>query len=159
MPFFVKKWPDRCDPRESCFCIKGYDATGVPPLKYQASTVGALPPYDLLNGLGQILEFVFVGAFEACEFQFEVAPVLFTVRTQQINGPGLPPAPASTLLWRFDGSSTGPAAAFRGAVDARLPQPTEQPPNILTFPVAGPNLVPNPIVLLPRPWFVFLPVP
>lgn len=152
MPFGVSKWPLPCDPRNPCFCLIGYAAGAVPPYKFFVQTTGALPPFERMND-GLLLTFEFDAGNECVYVGTIGLPALVVdIFAKALSVPPYDPAPASTLRWTLTITATATATTQIGTAEARLPDPVGQPPSILTLPAAGPNLIPNPVVILPRPW-------
>lgn len=148
----VSRWPYPCDPRDSCFCILGYDSDGVPPYKYSCFTTGALPPFADLNAGGIVVEFQQSFPSNRCEFFVMVGAVRYFLFTDVLGTPpfGRPPTP--TLQWSLQFDNPPGGELQTGRAQARLPDPVADPPAIQTLPSAGPNLIPNPVSIVSRPW-------
>lgn len=152
MAFGVTKWPLPCDPRGACFCLLGYAAGAVPPWKFFLKTTGALPPFQQMN-TGLIVTFELEDPTECFYIGTIGPPALFVdLRTEHLSDPPYDPAPAATLRWKLELIATVSGDRQIGQEEARLPAPIGQPPAISTLPVAGPNLLPNPVSIEPRAW-------
>lgn len=152
MPFLVRCWPGNCDPRDSCFCIQGFESGCVPPFQYRATTTGALAPFTVLNGSGLLVSSSTTGE-RTCIWSASTGGVAYSFSKTEIGNPPYPPAPAITMGWFLAGlQGSPPFNRFEARQTGRLPQALA---TILTnTPVSFPTnfLVPNPVLLTPAPW-------
>jgi len=152
MAFGVTKWPLPCDPRTPCFCVLGYAAGAVPPWKYFVQTTGALAPFTKLND-GVLIVFEFEGGGD-CVFVGTASLPLIVVDLfiRALGVPPFAPPPADTLRWTLTVTASASGDRQIGVEAERLPFPVDQPPDFDLIPVAGPDLIPNPVSVEPRPW-------
>jgi len=152
MPFGVRKWPDSCDPRGPCFCIRAYAPGAVPPYKFRLKTTFALPPLAYLN-LGELCTFnLQIGI--SCRYPNPAPPPDTTACelsiTPLFDWNNVPP-PGHTIEWIvFCGIGT--PSEHSGQVSARFPFAVDQPPSVTMRALVGPELIPNPLELIPQPW-------
>lgn len=153
MPFAVKKWPDECDPRTPCFCLKGYAFGAVPPYKFLVSTTNATGYWSILN-TGVIVEWFTETGAGLCSYS---ATLLSPTRFIRVDISALPnwqtvPPPEHTLKWLANFRHSDSGDTIEGSASARLPDPVGMPPSIDVSPLSGPDLIPDPVALTPQPW-------
>lgn len=152
MAFGVRKFPDSLDPRGTAFCVEGFAWGAVPAYRYTLSTTGALAPFDLLNA-GVTIDFVggVFGFHEWILFSAEPGTPTYTLAIEghevQIVGP-----PDWSIDWQI--ILQAPLVVDHiGDVHALFPDAITGWPTVAVAPVLPvANLVPNPIVITPRPY-------
>jgi len=152
MPFAVRQWPVRPDPRSAAFAIDGWDFGQVPPFSWLLSTTGATGIWSFLND-GIVLRNTFASpSFSA--YVPVIPPPFFIVTTLNINGFQTPQVgpPVHTIHFSF-GLFVETSHAFQ--CDLRLLFPTAiQVQGPITAVFVGPSdgTIPNPLFLTPRIW-------
>jgi len=164
MPFAIRNWPQPPDPRSTCFCIRGFANARTPAYKWTVVTTDATGAWDEYNTI-RLMTFRQENEF-GCEWKYlreffdaQPEPSFNQRESQFFTQPVLHPLDVGDLSIELglqvtdtvDGVFVG---AQRGSFFAVQPDPQStfifnmvQVPG--TLPVGD---IPNPMVIVPRPW-------
>lgn len=145
-PLTVRAWPNFPDTRGPNFSLAGFAWGQVPPFKFFMVTTGAFPPFEELNDGVVITSFI----DDDIKTVYEDVASKYTYIKQPFD----PPQPGPPEFSVVQSLTLQPEAGtvYTGQIDQFFPDAIQ----MLTIPVSvnigAPGLIPNPVVLHPRPW-------
>lgn len=152
MPYGVTKFPHAGDPRLPTFAIAGMEYGSAAPWKFRASTVGALPPFDVFNGDGFILDPSIILPGET-HWQYNGSTGIANIELIAYGWRDLQPTPVPHSLYVTLNVGGTSAPYHFGEYYATFPDAITGWQHIALHQSSGPtNYFPNPMTLRPMKW-------